>query len=190
MNTTSLTLLEALRRPGDQHAWLRFVQLYTPLLYHWARGVGLQQADAEDLVQEVFVMLLRKLPEFQYERNERTGSFRNWLRVVTLNKWRERCRRKALEPVADNDRVNDAAASCEMAVFEEAEYCQQLVRRALKLIQPEFSTAAWRAFHEHVVVGRDAAEVADALGIRIGTVYAAKSRVLTRLRRELAGLID
>src|SRR5688572_26487239 len=95
VDTTSLTLLDALRNAGDEQAWLRFVRLYTPLLYHWARGAGLQQSDAEDLVQDVFELLVRKLPEFRYEQN---GSFRSWLRVVALNKWRERCRRRGHEP--------------------------------------------------------------------------------------------
>src|SRR5687768_3792442 len=48
LHTTSLTLLERLRQPGDQEAWTRFVQLYTPLLYHWARRAGLQEQDAAD----------------------------------------------------------------------------------------------------------------------------------------------
>jgi RNA polymerase sigma-70 factor (ECF subfamily) len=179
-------LLERLRTPGDQEAWLRFVRLYTPLLYHWARRVGLAEHDAEDLVQDVFELLLRKLPEFRYEQG---GSFRNWLRVVALNKWRERCRRPAIAG-ALGDGLNQVAAPDETGAFEEAEYRQHLVQRALQLIEPEFSATAWHAFQAHVVAGRDAAEVAAALDIRIGTVYAAKSRVLTRLRQELQGLTD
>jgi RNA polymerase sigma-70 factor (ECF subfamily) len=184
--TTSLTLLQRLRQPGDQEAWLRFVRLYTPLLYHWARRAGLQGPDAEDLVQDVFELLLRKLPEFRYQPG---GSFRSWLRVVALNKWRERHRR-AVIPAAAGEGLDQVAAADEAGEFEEAEYRQQLVRRGLQLIQPEFSPAAWRAFQEHVVAGRDAAAVAAELGIRVGTVYAAKSRILTRLRRELHGLLD
>lgn len=195
MHTTSLTLLERLRTPGDQEAWLRFVRLYTPLLYHWARRAGLAGHDAEDLVQDVFELLLRKLPEFRYEQG---GSFRNWLRVVAMNKWRERCRRQ-LGPsrgpdawaTADGlDQVAAPDADGAFDAFEEVEYRRQLVQRALQLIEPEFSPAAWTAFQQHVVAGRDAAEVAAALGIRVGTVYAAKSRVLTRLRRELDGLTE
>lgn len=196
VDTTSLTLLESLRQPGDQEAWNRFVQLYTPLLYYWARRLGLQQSDAEDLVQDVFALLLRKLPEFRYDKG---GSFRNWLRVVALNKWRERRRRKPPLPpfarggpgvVGNGDALDHIAAPDETRVFEEAEYRQQLVRRALELIRPEFSAAAWKSFEQHVVAGRDAQDVAAELGLRIGSIYAAKSRVLTRLRRELDGLLD
>jgi DNA-directed RNA polymerase specialized sigma24 family protein len=86
MPATSASLLDRLRRPGEDAAWARFVDLYTPLLYHWARRTGLAQAQAADLVQDVLVVLVRKLPEFTYDR---TRSFRSWLRTVTLNKWRE-----------------------------------------------------------------------------------------------------
>ena len=80
MNTTSFSLLERLRQPSDSAAWDRFVELYTPLLFYWGRRAGLQSADAADLVQDVFEVLLRKLPEFQYDRQK---SFRSWLRTVT-----------------------------------------------------------------------------------------------------------
>lgn len=186
MYTTSVTLLEALRKADDQGAWLRFVKLYTPLLYHWARHIGLQQTDAEDLVQDIFVLLLRKLPEFHYRRD---GSFRSWLRVVALNKWRERGRRPT-PLAAPAEQLNAVPAADETAAFEQAQYCQHVVGSALRLIEPEFSPTAWKAFQEHVIGGRDAALVAQELGIRPGTVYAAKSRVMTRLRRELDGLID
>lgn len=149
----------------------------------------MQQSDAEDLVQDVFALLLRKLPEFRYEQG---GNFRNWLRVVVLNKWRERCRGNGAPSgkIVGGDGLEQIAAPDETAAFEETEYRQHLVHRALELIQPEFSEAAWNSFQQHVVAGRDAAAVAAELGVRIGTVYAAKSRVLTRLRRELHGLVD
>src|SRR5947209_16334896 len=89
MHTTSPSLLARLRRPDDPEAWDRLVDLYTPLLYHWARGTGLQEPDAADLVQEVFAVLVRKLPEFRYDEHK---SFRGWLRKITLNKWRDRQR--------------------------------------------------------------------------------------------------
>src|SRR5687768_5078078 len=79
MNETSASLLERLRRPADAEAWSRFVELYTPVLFAWARGVGLQDADAADLVQDVLAGLLRSLPTFQYDPGK---SFRAWLRTV------------------------------------------------------------------------------------------------------------
>src|SRR5205823_5013820 len=86
MHTTPASLLERLQRADEQTAWVRFVELYTPVLFAWARRLGLQAQDAADLVQEVFTVLVRKLPEFRYDRQK---SFRGWLRTITLNKWRD-----------------------------------------------------------------------------------------------------
>jgi len=81
MHTTPPSLLEQVRRSDDIQAWRRFVDLYTPLLFHWARRVGLREPDAADLVQDIFVLLVKKLPDFQYDRNK---GFRAWLRTVAL----------------------------------------------------------------------------------------------------------
>src|SRR5438552_17277524 len=81
MYTTPVSLLERLHQPAADEAWQRFVKLYTPLLYHWACRVGLQGADAADLVQDVLTLLVQKLPEFKYDSQK---SFRAWLRTVML----------------------------------------------------------------------------------------------------------
>jgi RNA polymerase sigma-70 factor (ECF subfamily) len=187
MNTTSATLLIRLRQPEDRAAWNRFVELYTPLLYRWARGAGLQEPDAADLVQEVFILLLRKLPDFSYNRQR---SFRAWLRTVTLNKWRERCRRLSL-PMADG-RATPIETVAEDAATDlwEAEYQQLLFRRALEIMQSEFQPTTWRACWEVVVVGRTTADVGAELGLNVAAVRCAKFRVLCRLREELDGLLD
>src|SRR5262245_51381060 len=94
MNTTSVSLLERLRKPEEREAWDRFVQLYTPLLFHWAQRQGLSTNDAGDLVQEVFLLLMRKLPEFVYDGQK---SFRSWLKNVLHNRFREL--RRARQPL-------------------------------------------------------------------------------------------
>src|SRR5690348_2394285 len=144
MNTTSVSLLQRLRRPEESGAWERFVQLYTPLIYHWACRAGLREADAADLVQDVFLLLLRKLPEFDYDRH---GSFRGWLRTVTLNLWRTRLRRRVL-PVEPGASPDGAATPDGVAELAEAEYRDQLVGRALDLLRTDFEPATWRAFWE------------------------------------------
>jgi RNA polymerase sigma-70 factor, ECF subfamily len=182
---TPASLLERLRDPADAAARDRFVELYTPLLFLWARRAGLQDADGADLVQEVLVSLLQKLPAFTYDRDR---SFRRWLRTVLLNKWRELRRRRCPSPLGDA--ADDLPAPDELAALEQEEYRRHLVHQALRALQAEFPATSWSAFWEHVMCGRPAADVADALGVRVGTVYAAKSRVLSRLRRELDGLLD
>jgi RNA polymerase sigma-70 factor (ECF subfamily) len=187
MDTTNISLLERLKLPVDQRAWSRFVDLYTPLIYSWARQAGLQESDAVDLVQEVFTQLVQKMPEFSYDRQK---SFRAWLRTVTLNKWRDRCRRQAARPhEVTGQPAPDVPANGEGS-FGELEYRQHLVARALELMQAEFQPTTWKACWEFVVVGRPAAEVARQLGISENAVHLAKARVLRRLRRDLEGLLD
>ena len=188
MQTTPVSLLERLQRPGEPEAWTRFVELYTPLLYHWARRLGLQQSDAADLVQDVFAVLVRRLPEFRYQTGKR---FRGWLWTVLVNKWRKSQRRQAATRRAtDRPNLNGLPDSEEAAGFEETEYRQYLVGRALRLMQAEFQPVTWKACWEYVVAGRPAAEVAAELGVSVNAVHLAKSRVLRRLRQELAGLLD
>jgi RNA polymerase sigma-70 factor (ECF subfamily) len=185
MFTTSVALLERLRQPAAHDAWQRFVHLYTPLLYHWAGRLGLQQQDAADLVQDVLTILVQKLPEFRYDQQR---SFRAWLRTVLLNRWRHGCRRRA--PVTGAAGQPEAAVPDPLDDLAEDEYRTYLVGRALRLLQSEFQPGTWRAFWEFVVDGRPASEVAAGLGMRADSVYVAKSRVLRRLRQELAGLLD
>lgn len=186
MHTTSPTLLERLRHPDESGAWERFAALYTPLMYYWARRQGLQQDDAADLVQDVFAILLERLPAFEYDAGR---SFRSWLRTVTLNKLRER-RRKSM-PIPGPQEAFDALPDHrDDAEFWEGEYRQHLIHGALDLIKSEFQPATWEAFWEHAMRGRPAPEVAAQLGLTPGAVRAARVRVVTRLRQELNGLID
>jgi RNA polymerase sigma-70 factor (ECF subfamily) len=188
VNTTSISLLDRLRQPAQAEAWERFIDLYTPFLYGWARHLGLQECDAADLVQEVFGLLLKKLPTFSYDRN---GSFRAWLRKVTLNKWREMQRQRPVpSSPAHGSALADLPSPDNPDAFWEAEYQRHLVDRVLELIQAEFQPATWKAFWECVVNDRPAAEVARELKISSNAVYLAKSRVLRRVRLELTGLLD
>jgi RNA polymerase sigma-70 factor (ECF subfamily) len=188
IHETSPTLLERLRGVADEAAWRRFVQLYTPLLFYWARRCGESDHDAADLVQEVFATLLEKLPTFQYDRNH--GLFRSWLRTLTLNKLRDRKRREAREHEALSQRPAEFEAADGAEAFWETEYQHELARRALELMQAEFAPTTWKACWETVVVGRPADEVARELGVSENAVYIARCRVLRRLREELTGLID
>src|SRR5438128_12285057 len=127
MHTTSVSLLERLRQPDAHAAWERFVDLYTPLLFYWARRVGLQESDAADLVQDVFTILVQKLPEFHYDRSH---SFRSWLHTVLLNKWRKLRRRQPSSPQpGDASLASLANPDDEVAKLEEAEFRQHLFVR-------------------------------------------------------------
>jgi RNA polymerase sigma-70 factor (ECF subfamily) len=184
---TSLTLLERLRQRTPPDAWTRFVDLYTPLLLAWARRQGLQEADAADLVQEVFIKLMDELP--RYVRGE-GQSFRGWLYRVTANQCRDFRRRVATRALPGADGLSGVGAEAPVPDFEEVEYRRALVNRGLELIRGEFNDRTWTAFSQLMVEGRSAAEVARALGITENAVYLARHRVLTRLRREIDGFLE
>jgi RNA polymerase sigma-70 factor (ECF subfamily) len=192
MTSTPVTLLQRLRGPVQKAttaaAWAEFVELYTPLLYSWASRLGLQPSDAADLVQDIFVILVQKLPEFEYDSQK---SFRAWLRTILMNRWRDREKRLAVvSQQNDAAALEQAAVSDQALEIEEAEYREVLLRRALELMQREFHPATWRACWEQVVQGRPAAEVARELGLSVNAVYVARSRVLRRLREYLDHLLD
>jgi RNA polymerase sigma-70 factor (ECF subfamily) len=188
MTKTPSSLLDRLRQPSDPEAWDRLVALYTPLILAWAQHVSPQEQDAADLVQDVFVKLLQVLPTFNYDARR---GFRRWLRTVTLNTWRDRHKRRGNRALPGNEAALDALAAPDSAeAFWEAEYRRELVSRALALMQADFRPATWKAFWEQVVVGRTAPAVAAELGLTPGAVYAAKFRVLDRLRQELDGMLD
>jgi RNA polymerase sigma-70 factor (ECF subfamily) len=186
VDKTPVSLLERLRKPGDQEAWSRFVHLYTPLLYVWVRRLRLDPDDAKDLVQDVFTTLVDKLPGFEYDPGRR---FRGWLWTVAINKVRERRRQRTLVSIGPIE-SDMASGDDSVAEFTEEEYRRFITHRALQLMQADFEPTTWRSFWEHVSHGRTAADVAAEFGISIGAVYAAKTRILSRLRSELKDLLD
>jgi RNA polymerase sigma-70 factor (ECF subfamily) len=188
MHTTPPTLLERLRDKLDAHSWGRLVDLYTPLLFSWARRCGASDSDAADLVQEVFVALLQTLPEFRYDHQR--GKFRNWLLTLLRNKWHDRLRSNAREEKARAQRLQQVESPDDAELFREEEYRRELAGRVLTLIKDEFAPATWQAFWETVVQGRSPHDVAGELGITENAVYCAKCKVLRRLRQEVTGFIE
>ncbi|MBX7105805.1 MAG: sigma-70 family RNA polymerase sigma factor [Gemmataceae bacterium] len=154
------------------------------MLFHWMQSRGLQSADAADLVQDVFRVLIRKLPEFDYDPK---SSFRGWLRAITLNVWKDHCRKHAKRPaLMENLEDWEKTEGC----FSAEVHRRELVAQALVVLEPEFRPESWRIFVEHGVNGRPAGEVAIELNTTIGAVYAAKFRVLARVREYLRGILD
>ena len=186
MHSTSASLLERIKTGSDRLAWDRFVELYTPLLLGWCQRFGLSDADAADFTQDVFVVLVQHLPQFQYDSSR---SFRAWLKTVLTNTWRKHHRQASRLPTATGD-PNLAPDSDPAEILDNAEHRQYLVRRALAIVRVDFEAQTWKACWEFVVNERSAAEVSAELGISENAVYLAKSRILRHLRTELAGLLD
>lgn len=190
MNSTSESLLLRLKSSNDQQAWSTFVELYTPLIFYWARRVGLHTNDAADLAQDVLTLVFQKLPNFDYDANM---SFRGWLRTVTLNRYRESLRKRTLGAKTGTDSLLGKIASVSTPSAAQStwdlSYQQSLVARSMELLQNEFQPKTWSALRRYVLDGVPATEAAQEHGLSVSTVYAAKSRLMSRLREKLEGLL-
>ena len=189
MNTTSESLLFRLQQRQssgpDESAWKQFVQIYTPLIFYWARKNGRNQADASDLVQEVLTLVFQKLPQFRYDR---TRSFRGWLRTVTLNKFRESARRKAVVNASTSELAQVELVERAESTWD-IDYARMLVAQTMEIMEPDFAPATWQALQQVMSSGASVEQAAADAGISPWTVYSAKSRLMKRLRHRLEGLI-
>jgi RNA polymerase sigma-70 factor (ECF subfamily) len=186
MDSTPVSLIRRVQEPCDDPSWERFVRLFTPLIVEWAKRFGLQDSDADDLTQDVFCILVRRLPTLEYDP---TQSFRAWLWTVTYHAWQRKQRRQPLE-LLSNAQLDALQPADEPPPYSVVEYRQYLVGRATQIMQADFNAPTWQAFWEVVVNRRPGAEVAKQLGLSVNAVYLARCRVLRRLREELAGLMD
>jgi RNA polymerase sigma-70 factor (ECF subfamily) len=194
MPETSVSLLERLRLRPDAESWRRLVDLYTPLIRGWLARHALQESDAEDLTQEVMGVLVREVPSFRHDL--RQGAFRRWLRGITVNRLRVFWRGRRAHPAGTGDsgfaKVLDQLQDPESSLSRlwDQEHDRHVARRLLELIEPEFEPVTWQAFRGLVLDGKRTAEVAADLGVTPNAVRIAKSRVLSRFRQEVEGLID
>jgi RNA polymerase sigma-70 factor (ECF subfamily) len=194
MSDTSASLLARLRADATPADWRRLVELYTPLIQDWLRRQGLQAQDADDLTQEVLAALVRELPGFRYDPQR--GSFRGWLRTITVNRlrdfWRARGRRPAAPADSDFERrlAELADPASDQSRQWDFEHDRHVARRLLELIRPEFEPRTWRAFQRVALEGAKPAAVAAELGVTTNAVFVAKSRILRRLRQEIQGLAE
>ena len=189
---TSPSLLDGVRH-CDPEAWRRFAAIYGPIIYRWTVRQGLQEDDAGDIAQEVFRSVAENIQRF--EHRVPGDSLRGWLWTVTRNKIRDHYRRSQKEISAQggteaHHRLQQVPNIPEESDESPADHAAELSHRALEFIQNEFEPGTWRAFWRTAIDGQSPAEVARELGLTLGAVYKAKSRVLLRLRRELDGLLD
>lgn len=188
MQSTSESLLVQLNSTNNADAWSRFVQLYTPLIFYWARKTGLQSQDAADLAQDVLTVVFQKLPQFKYDRSR---SFRGWLRTITLNRHRELGRRKKFAIIDASQSALENLPDDELAASTwNVNYARQLVASAMDLMQGDFAPQTWEALRMLLSSGKSVAEVSRTTGVSVWTIYAAKTRLLARLRNELDGLLE
>jgi RNA polymerase sigma factor (sigma-70 family) len=194
MLDTPCSLLERLRHHPDEAAWKRLVELYTPLIRRWLGQSGVNGSDSDDLMQDVFTVLVHKLPSF--EHNQQRGAFRYWLRSILVNRMRRHWDAKrttlmaagAGENLPALEALEDPAS--DLNQLWDREHDAFLARRVVQIIENDFNPSTWEAFRRVVLDGAKPSQVAGELGLSVNAVLLAKSRVLRRARQEIDGLID
>jgi len=193
MDRTSLSLLDRASGGEDEASWRLLADIYTPMLRRWLARYEVQAADADDLVQDVLVVVSRDLPKFQH--NGRPGAFRSWLKTILVHRvrnfWRSQKYRPA--PAADSD-VQRALAELEdprseLSRLWNQEHDAQVLRQLSARLEGQFSESTRRAFRRLVFDEASPDEVAQELGLSLNAVIIAKCRVLKALRHEGRGLL-
>ena len=193
--TTRASLLGQIREAPegapDNDAWRRFVDLYLPLIYGHARYCGLQDADAQNVAQEVLTHVSRLLRAFRYDPER--GRFRHWLGLITRQRIM-RMRGKERDSVrgfgdGQGDELCNRVESDLDGAWIDA-FTARVYRCACDEVRPEFDGETWLAFERVWERGESPQAVATSLCRKVDWVYQAKYAVLSRVKKAVAHLCD
>jgi RNA polymerase sigma factor (sigma-70 family) len=189
--TTCVTLLTQLRQdPSDQAGWDEFVERYGRHIYRWCRQWKLQDADAEDVTQDILLKLTQKLRAFAYDPSR---SFRGWLKTVAHHAWRDFDDSRRHAPRAERaSRVPDLMLTFEaredLARKLEDAFDLELLEAAKVRVRLRVAPHTWEAFRLMAFDGLPVAEVAARVQLQVAMVYVAKSKVQKMLQEEIGKL--
>jgi len=169
---------------GDREAFTEIVERYQSRVYNLALTLGVRQADAEDVAQDVFIRVFRGLGRLRGD-----AQFRTWLYQVTINVVRSHFAAARASPLVDVAHgEDDDAPAPEPAVedpFARRLLDRQVIDRALGALP-----ADWReAVTLRDVEGLSYKEIADLTGAPLGTVESRIFRARRQLRDTLRSLI-
>lgn len=171
-----------LKDVDDSLAWIRFNEIYIPLIYKWVSRTGIASSDVDDVTQNIALRVAQRLPEYVYDESK---SFRAWLYSVTrtsaINFWIVEKRREDFKDFFLKLNGSENAPD-PLNVFVQQEYTAHVVKHLLKLVRPLFEEKTVRAFEMQVIEETSAARTAEILKMSRDQVYTAKSRVFRRLR--------
>jgi len=185
---TRFSLIAQVQSPEDREAWDQFVLIYRPVVYRMARRRGMQDADAQDLVQSVFMRVASSI--HRWEKTDPETKFRHWLRRVARNAIVSAFSRQPKDAAAGgSEMLNLLAEQPEIEKDVEQELATEAMReqylRAAAVVRTDVDPDTWRAFELTVVRGQSCDEAAALLGKSVGAVYAARSRIMRRLRDQV-----
>jgi RNA polymerase sigma-70 factor (ECF subfamily) len=173
----------------NDNAWGEFVELYGAHIYRWCRQWRLQDADAEDVTQEILLKLARKLRHFAY--NSRS-SFRGWLKTVAHHAWRDfvdsRARAGQTAGVLVCDLLSSVAARDDLIHRLEEAFDFEVLEAAKTQVRLRVAPHTWEAFCLTALEGLPVADVAAKVHMQVAMVYVAKSKVQRMLQQEIRKL--
>lgn len=185
---TNLSLIARVKNLADGAAWAEFLEIYRPVVYRLARRRAMQDADAQDVVQRVFLAISQAIEG--WEPNPNLPPFRAWLMTLSRNVITKALARKRPDEGAGSSDVRDLL---EMLPADDSQITAELVsegrreifRWASEQVRPEFSQTTWSLFWETAVQGRSVADVSLSAGRSAGAIYMARFRVLQRLKEKV-----
>jgi RNA polymerase sigma-70 factor (ECF subfamily) len=185
---TRASLLVRIQNQHDEEAWREFVAIYRPVVYRLARQRGLQDADAEDLAQRVVISVQRAIGKWRADPAK--GRFRFWLARIAQNAIINALTRQPLDIAAGGTSIHQLLEKQPQPDHHtqqdlEREYRRSLFRWAAQRVLPEFRNGTWEAFWLTTVDRMSVEDAARALGKSVGAIYAARSRVMRRLKDEI-----
>ncbi|MEM8670343.1 MAG: sigma-70 family RNA polymerase sigma factor [Planctomycetota bacterium] len=192
--TTRASLLIRLRDQADAEAWSQFVDIYSPLVFGFARRWHFRETEAADLVQEVLSEVFRSIERFEYD--PQLGKFRSWLYKISKRKAIKMNRKRLQQIHGTGDSValrmlqNFPDDTNDLERDWEDEYRSHLFQWAIGEIKTQFQPKTWSAFWFTAVEGKSPTEVAETLGLSLGAVYIAKSRITKRLGDKIKEVDD
>ena len=187
--TTRSSVVKAVAETGNEAAWQRLFDLYAGFVFSIARSKGLNDADADDIVQTVFADLARNLPTFEYDRAK--GRFRSYLSGLVHWRVNDRLRSGKRDAELKSAFWEEAksAASAPDEDFEEHEWQQAALEEALRRIKPEVRPEHYAAFVASAVEGQDTDAVAKLHGLSRDNLYQIRKRLTARLREAVAQVL-
>jgi RNA polymerase sigma factor (sigma-70 family) len=188
---TRHSLIQRLQDGGDDAAWEEFASIYRPIIVQIARRRHLQYDDAEDLAQQVLLLVLRNIGKWKADPTR--ARFRTWLQTVvrnaTMNALTRRPRDQAYGGTTSLQQLHQRPDKADSLWFD-LEWQRETLRWVSQQVRGEFESATWAAFWGTAVEQSSAQEVAERLGKSVGAVYIARSRVMQRIKQKIAELDD
>lgn len=181
---TRESLILRLPSATDAEAWQEFIDLYEPLIIRFARRRGLQDADAREIAQNVFISVAKAVDRWQPDRER--GKFRAWLFRIARNQlinWvAKHSRGRGTGRTSELDALAQIDASPGQHAALELDYRREMFRLAAAHVRDSFSESSWNAFWRTSVLGESIDSVAMSLGISHGAIYIARSRITARMK--------